>query len=556
MKQKRSVAGMAVTAGLALAMVQGMAAPAVVAFAAPTYGKGSIQITKVPDSDYTQTFIGYQIFRANVSDDSSQGNTTGKTEKNIAWFNDSVKAKVEAAIKSIDTNYAGTTAQDAADWIVANVQNTTAGTHVEGTSAAYKIAEAVKEAETNTQHVEAGKATEIDEGYWVFVKDPSSTMAEDETGTAPIFAVVGGGDVSVTEKISNDTIPTPGKIIKNKDAATGDNDHGASVAVGDVTTFELSATLPENIADYKTYKLVFTDTLSEGLTYKANLRDAKLVRADGTTADISLPAVSGDGQTHAFTYEDIKALLPSGYTYAKGDKIVFDYDAEVNDKAAAGQDNASNKVVLQFSNNPTSSDMGTTADQPTTHEYTYNLVLNKVDLGTERALDGAQFTIQNAAGKYIDATGARRDDETWLEAKDGALTVAKLDAGTYTIHEIQAPEGYDAAADITITIEPTFNEDGTLQKLGNTLTSRDDVIAGTIDPGSAKSDNVLQAKDGTASDAKAGTVTVTIGDRKGVRMPLTGMKGTTALLVYGSAILVVSAAAYLRHKKSQSEDNA
>ena len=39
-------------------------------------------------------------------------------------------------------------------------------------------------------------------------------------------------------------------------------------------------------------------------------------------------------------------------------------------------------------------------------------------------------------------------------------------------------------------------------------------------------------------------------------MPLTGMKGTTALMVYGSAILVISAAAYLKHKRNASNDDA
>lgn len=562
MSQGDGFARKAATAGLAFAMTAAMAAPASVAFAEPTYGTGSITIAKVVDSDYAQSFIGYQIFKANVADDSTQGNTTGKSEENIAWASESMKTAVETAIASIDSNYAGTTAQDAADWIVANVQNTNNTTHVTGDSAAFKIAEAVKGAETTTKAMTAGTAENLDEGYWVFIKDPDSTMEQDETGTAPIFAVVGGGSVTVTEKVSSDTVPEPDKVIKSKDAATGDTDYGASAAVGDTTTFELSATIPSTISDYKTYKLVFTDTLSEGLTYQGNVRGAMLVKADGTMTQIPMPTVEQDGQTNVFAYENIKAQLPSGYTYTKGDKIVFDYDAQVNSNAVAGKDNMTNQVKLQYSNNPTSSDLGTTSNQPKTHQYTYNLVLNKVDLGTEEALDGAQFTIKDANGNYVNADGAKSETEMRLVVTNGALTIAKLDAGTYTIHEAEAPSGYDAAKDVTITIAPAFSDGtggsatGTLKTLDNILTTRDDVIAGTIDPDSAAGDNVLQAKAGTASDANAGTVTVTVGDKKEVRMPLTGMKGTTALVVYGSIILVVSAAAYLKHKKDQAEDAA
>ena len=49
---------------------------------------------------------------------------------------------------------------------------------------------------------------------------------------------------------------------------------------------------------------------------------------------------------------------------------------------------------------------------------------------------------------------------------------------------------------------------------------------------------------------------MTVGDKKEITMPLTGMKGTTALMVYGSVILAVSAAAYLKHKRNASNDDA
>jgi hypothetical protein len=104
---------------------------------------------------------------------------------------------------------------------------------------------------------------------------------------------------------------------------------------------------------------------------------------------------------------------------------------------------------------------------------------------------------------------------------------------------------YDKASDFTFTISPTISEQDVLTGITNTVTG-DDAIAGTSNGDTG--DHKLVAKDGTSADVAKGTVTVTVGDKKQITMPLTGMKGTTALVVYGSVILVVSAGAYLKHR--------
>lgn len=564
--KKTNIARLAVTAGLTLAMGAGMMAPATVAFADPTYGKGSITISKVENSDYTQKFVGYQIFKANVSDDNTATNTTSKKETNVQWVNDEVKAAVEGVINQNEQGYAGTTAQDAADWIVNHVHYTNNTTHVEGTSIPHQIAEAVKNASSTATKLEAGKAAQLDEGYWVFMKDPDSSMANDESGTAPIFAVVGDGAVTVTEKVGTDTIPTPGKKLVDPDSTTHDTDNSGSVARGDTLTYELSAKLPSNLMDYKSYTLKFTDTLSAGLTYQENVQNYKLVRKDGS--EIALTAapsvVQGDSaQVHTFTYANLFEVLPANYQYKAGDKIVFQYGARVANDAQAGQD-LSNAVSLTYSNDPNSTGTGTSTDTPKVHEYTYKLVLNKVDLGTEETIpSGAKFTVYSQKDKqYIKADGTKTADAeaAKIEVQNGTLTVEGLDAGKYTVTEVEAPTGYDAAASFDIDIEPSFytsgENNGQIESLTNTMTERDDLIGGTIDTSSEKGDNKLTAAANTATNANAGTVTVTVGDRKQITMPLTGMKGTTALMVYGSAILVISAAAYLKHKRNAENDDA
>lgn len=549
--KKTNIARLAVTAGLTLAMGAGMVAPATVAMAAD-YGTGSITINKVENSDYTQSFVGYQIFKAKVTDNAAD-TVTGKKETDIDWANGKIKAAVEGvAGKTFDTP------QDAADWIVANVHDTKSTTQVEGTSVAHQLAEALKGTSDGTK-LTAGTAETLTEGYWVFMMDTTSTLAKDESGTAPIFAVVGGSPVNVTEKVSTSTIPTPDKkSVRTSSDDKTDTDKGGSVAVGDTVTYELSATIPSNIKDYKSYKLIFSDKLSDGLTFTENsVKNAKIVNSNGETkVDLSshLPVVTtdtDDSQTHVFTYDDIISYL-SGYTYAAGDKLVFQYDVTVNNDAATGKD-LNNKVTLTYSNDPNSDGTGTSENTPQVHEYTYKLVLNKVDLGTEKALGGAVFTVKNADNKYINENGGKSDTAVNLTATDGALTISGLDAGTYTVHEVSAPKTYDTAADFTFTIAPTFDNNGIITGLGNTVSRQGDVIAGTVDGNAG--DNVLNAAANSSSDQK-GTVTVTVGDKKEITMPLTGMKGTTALMVYGSAILVISAAAYLKHKRNAENDDA
>ena len=68
-----------------------------------------------------------------------------------------------------------------------------------------------------------------------------------------------------------------------------------------------------------------------------------------------------------------------------------------------------------------------------THEQ-YELAVKKVDAtNPSKGLSGARFLIQNANGTYSKevVTGA-----------DGTYTLSPLDANTYSITELEAPEGY------------------------------------------------------------------------------------------------------------------
>ena len=205
---------------------------------------------------------------------------------------------------------------------------------------------------------------------------------------------------------------------------------------------------------------------------------------------------------------------------------------------------------------------GTSAPD-TVVDYTYGLQINKVDLGTEAALEGAQFTItttgdENNGVKYVAKNGTLSDDEVVLTTNEkGLIQLTGLDAGTYTVTEKNAPNGYTAVSSFEFTIDPTINdEEGQgykLTKLEGRLDNKgqnDNVISGLTDGNSG--DNKLTKKDGSEKNAD-GTFNITVGDTKQVGLPLTGLNGVTFTWIAGGAVLCIGVAHLIRSRKQAEE---
>ena len=248
MSMSKNIARLAVTAGLTAALsFGGVMAPVTMAFAAGT--DGSVTIKNV-DGNATE-FKGYQIFNADVD---NNGNVS-----NITWASTEVQGAVEGVIRKEDKLYAGTTAQDAADWITDRVKGTDKTTCVDSNSVAYKIADAVdglaESAKTTNKTV-----SDLKHGYWLFVTD-ASTINAGEAGTSPIFAVVGSKPVNITEKTGIPTVEK--KIVSDK----GDGEYDAADSqIGQNVTYNLYGTIAENYDKYDTYFYKFSDQISKGLT--------------------------------------------------------------------------------------------------------------------------------------------------------------------------------------------------------------------------------------------------------------------------------------------------
>lgn len=562
MSMSKNIARLAVTAGLTAALsFGGVMAPVTMAFAADAAAAtatGSVTIKNVEGND--TEFYGYQIFNADVAI------VNGKTVvSNITWANDDVETAVEKVIKG--NGYGGTTAQDAADWITSNVAGTDETTRVDSNHIAYKIAAAVDDLTdktTTTKRVASG----LKHGYWLFVTK-ADTINEGETGTSPIFTVVGNAPVEITEKTGIPTVEK--KIVSDADSKEHD---AADSQIGQDVTYNLYGTVAENFDKYETYFYQFSDKISKGLMlqkgakvylYK-NRTDAKgdLARAKGTdiTAyfkeETPAEAAEDGSKTTTWTCGNLKNVSD----VTKDSYIVVSYKAQINkDAVVAGTEGNENTVTLNYSNNPMTSERGET--QPdTVKDYTYGLKINKVDLGTEAALDGAEFTIQatgadDGASKslYVQKDGSLGSDPwKFVTANGGVIKVTGLDAGTYTVTEVSAPSGYAKVDPFTFEIMPSMNADDPgagLAKLTGVLTTdqNDKVIAGLTDGDSG--DNKLTLK--PDSEKTDGIFNITVGDTKQVGLPLTGLNGVTFTWIAGGAVLCIGVAHLIRSRKQAEE---
>ena len=555
MSMSKNIARLAVTAGLTAALsFGGVMAPVTMAFAAGT--DGSVTIKNV-DGNATE-FKGHQIFNADVDND---GNVS-----NITWVDSVVKSAVEGVIRKEEKSYEGTTAQDAADWITNNVKQTDKTTRVDSNSVAYKIAAAVDgltpTAITNNQKVE-----NLKHGYWLFVTD-ASTINAGEAGTSPIFTVVGSKPVDITEKTGVPTVEK--KIVSDADNSERD---AADSQIGQDVTYNLYGTVAENFNKYDTYFYQFSDRIPEGLTLQAGAKvylypskDAAkddFAHKNGEDITLNFDLSTAGGSKTTWTCNNLKSV--DGVT--KDSCIVVSYTAQINESAVVGLDNNKegnpNTVTLCYSNNPMTTDRGQTVAD-TVRDYTYGLKINKVDLGTERALNGAKFTIKvksaddrDSADKYVQGDGKLGSEPYRFETTDdGTFTVKGLDTGTYTVEEVEAPQGgYKTVNSFNFTITPELgtDPDAKLKDVEYTLQAngqQDQIIIGT--PNDVKDDNKLVAADDTTTNDD-GTFNITVGDTKYVGLPLTGLNGVTFTWIAGGAVLCIGVAHLIRSRKQAEE---
>ena len=393
---------------------------------------------------------------------------------------------------------------------------------------------------TDGKYVISGLAA----GYYL-VKDQDGSLTGDaDAYTEYIIKVV--SDTTATPKSS---VPTVEKKVKDTNDSTGvtsDWQDSADSDIGDSIPFQLKATLANNVSSYTTYKVVFHDTLSKGLTYN---NDAKVYIGGTETNGFTVTAtVNADGTTTlTVSCDDVKALGAGNSSV-----ITVEYTAKLNENAVLGSAGNPNEVYLEYSNNPNKSENGNNETGETPKDvvivFTYKTIINKVD--SENApLTGAAFKLEKLIKGKDGAAG------TWTTVKEftvdettTSFTFSGLDDGQYKLTETKTPVGYNTIDPIYFVIEATHDETAdapTLKTLNAYLTD-------------ANGNKQTEVKDGESVnidlgtvDLTAGSITTTVVNKSGSELPSTGGIGTTIFYVLGG-VLVLAAVVLLVTKKRMS----
>lgn len=568
MSMNKNIARLAVTAGLTAALsFGGVMAPVTMAFAEGAAApNNSITITQSEGNASTQ-FKAYQIFKADVVDESCK---TDKVVSNVKWAFDNVETQnaIIAAIKA-DSKYEAsnpklpdkTTAQDVADWLTKNVTGTTAKTVVNKDHLLNKIAAIVEENVRATgKPFSAGDSFTVptDEnnspktGYYLFLTDESSLSTPDatkkNTGTSPIFAVVGGNSVTVTEKTS---IPTVDKEVR--EGATWGK--ASDSYIGEEVEYKLTGFVASNIDTFAKYEYSFQDHLSAGLkankdTVKVTIDDTDVQPSDGYEVNLTDTTDASGSPTGAhdltISFSDLKAAAKAvGVTLKGNSKVVVTYKAELTDKAEYTAAGNTNEVKLVYSNDPMSSGTGTSESKKVA-DYVFGFDVTKIDPDNSSAKLDAGFTVKmikegsdKSVEKWLKQDGSFSNDVndayTFETTETGnKVSIPGLVAGTYLISESKTPAGYNTIADFEITVAPEYNTDGTLKELKVTS-------------------NSSMATPKTDKKVTTTKIPVTIENKKGSSLPLTGLNGVTFTWIAGGAVLCIGVAHLIRSRKQAEE---
>lgn len=361
-------------------------------------------------------------------------------------------------------------------------------------------------------------------GYYLF-KDQNAVTGND---AATLFIVQVNGPVTVNRKADK---PTFEKKVKDVNDSTGDKSDwqdSADYDVNDEVPFQLTATLPTSDTDfaaYKTYKLVFHDQQSAGLTFN---KDSVVVKyGDQTlgTDSYTLETPATDNDTFDITITDAKTVKDadgSAITVAAGGKFTVEYTSTLNENAVIGAAGNPNEASLEFSNNPNVGGEGNTGKTPTDKVivFTYQLDINKTfNGGTPDDNDLPEFTLykfDSATNDYT--TNVGKVDIT--KTADGKYTASfkRVDDGKYKLVETKTPAGFNTAADTTFEITADHDVESDNPQL-----------------------TVLKINT-TAGNITAGTVTADVVNQKGSNLPSTGGMGTVLLYVAGIAVFVLAGA--------------
>ena len=492
---------------LAVVMVMGLAITAMAA-----------DVTNATDN---HTYDAYQIFSGTQAENSVKlgdvewgSGIKSEDDDNSAEFLAALKADKRFGEGEENIFFACVTAKDVAETLADNQD------------AAEDFADVAVEHLTATKTtIVPAETVNLAAGYWLIV-DTTVVDNKHDAKNHALLQVTNDGAIEITKKYD---VPKVEKTVDDPDAN-----------IGDAVTFTLTATMPSNLEGYETYKVIFHDTLSAGLTYTNTVE----VTIDGADKTAAFNPVHSNG-TLTVSCDDVLAQGAK-----ESSIIVVTYTAVLNENAVIGPSGNPNTVYLEYSNNPNWDGDG---DEPTgktpeeiVYVYTWELPAIKVD-GADNTvtLAGAKFVLYKdeecteainlvALGENVyqvctlsgeehntveDVAHNVENHVTEIETDEtGKFEFEGLEQGTYYLKETKAPAGYNLLTKPTAVV---IGKNGVL--------------------------NPAEGEDG----AVTGATKIAVENNSGATLPETGGMGTTLFYILGG-VLVLAAVVLLVTKRRMS----
>ncbi|MBM6920080.1 SpaH/EbpB family LPXTG-anchored major pilin [Phocea massiliensis] len=402
-----------------------------------------------------------------------------------------------------------------------------------------------------------GKATftDLNAGYYLVFPEGGST-GEDSRATDAMLINIPTDELNATWNIKS-VYPTVDKTVQTD--SNGNYAETGSAQIGDTVTFRLTSTVPD-MTDYTTYKFNFVDTMSNGLTFVRDSVEVTIDSVDNEKVQTSYkvtPPTSGNNNTLTVAFENLKGV--SGIQTGK--TITVTYKAVINENAVT-TDPVTNSAKVEYSNDPVSGGTGESTPS-TTKVYTYDINVHKYtgswNGGTTGYLEGATFILskedqlRNSGGVITDgnygadyadvingieliATGdnyrvAKEKEEgtIYFTTTDKAITISGLEAGTYYLHEVKAPAGYNK---LTNPIKIEIRVSG--ETVNEKTPSYEDPVY------------IINDKTAEASDSNV----IPVLNNNGITLPETGSIGTIGLTILGVGVVLAGIFVPRRKKKS------
>ena len=521
-----------------------MVVAAVFSFAiAPGTAHAADTGTITVDGTVAKRYDAYQLFSATVVDDADADQ---KVATDITWANDAVRQAVLPVLHDAGLDGSASTAQEAAEWMNADGHMATALTA--------KLARAIVKAGAVPVALNAGTAAELPCGYWLIVADDDA-IAQNEAGTAPIMALVGGSAVTVKPKAATPRVQK--HVLEDSTAAWG---KAADATVADDLYWRLSATVPAGLTAYDAYAVQFVDTMSAGLDpskVAASMRVYATAGAEGdfdavTCEDGNANSTPAKGWTditsqckvsvedNAFTVRtgDLIAALGGAGAFTAGARVVAVYNAPLGANCNRGATKGNpNEVYLRYPRSPLADQSGDAGFTRTPSDdacvYTWGLSLIKRSSSDDKPLAGAKLRIIDDRGRILttDGSWSTYADACVTTGADGHVELTGVDAGVYTVEEIATPKGYTAfegKRTVTVTSEGLDVKQAAAAKPKVTVSVESPLRVDTADAGTGSIE--LSVLNTPSKEASRGFMPST-GDRTLVLVAALAAIGVAAIVV-------------------------